>query len=75
MHTLLQLCFAFHSRTKWAFDFLCVLDQTLLELGLSSNVGVFPKDLRVLAGVGELVGGWLLLPSLVSSTLSLQDWS
>lgn len=45
-HTLATL-FAFHSRTKWAFDFL-VLDQTLLGSELSSNVGVFPKD----AGTG-----------------------
>lgn len=45
-HTLATL-FAFHSWTKWAFDFL-VLDQTLLGSELSSNVGVFSKD----AGTG-----------------------
>lgn len=71
-HILLTLCllstagpsglstFSFLIKRCWARSFPRMLEYFL--------------RMRVLAGVGELVGGWLLLPSLVSST-SLQDWS
>lgn len=68
MHTLLQLCllstacpnglsiFSLLIKHCWALSFPRILEYFL--------------RIRVLAGVGEFVGGWLLRLSLTSSTLS-----